>query len=237
MMELDKFNNLNEWPLKNINEFIMLCKKHLIKEIFLTGTNTDPLLFKHHEKLTEILKENGFIVGIRTNGTAKNFLKELSLYDKGSLTICSTNHVINKKMMGGEPPNISAVLNFIKDLKVNIVLGNENIGIDIWKTINNIYDFGIRKVNLREPYGQPHIGWESFMTKEYNCNHLGMPQWFFKDMLITYWDVHYVEVESVNLYASGRISEDYPITRGYSEKGSVMPQYNFRSGRHNKQWI
>lgn len=50
--------------------------------------------------------------------------------------------------------------------------------------------------------------------------------------------MHYTEVESVNLYANGRISHDYPITRGCSPDGVVMGQEHFRhSGRQHPQWL
>lgn len=51
-----------------------------------------------------------------------------------------------------------------------------------------------------------------------------------------YWDVHHVEVESVNLYANGRVSETYPITEGHSDKGFVNPQWMFPGGRLTEQW-
>lgn len=58
-------------------------------------------------------------------------------------------------------------------------------------------------------------------------------------MEIAYWDVHYVEVESVNLYANGVVSEDYPVTRGHDPiYGNVKDQGNYlKSGRQQEQWL
>jgi hypothetical protein len=50
-------------------------------------------------------------------------------------------------------------------------------------------------------------------------------------------DVHYVEVESVNLYANGQVSITYPITKGYDPSGEVLPQYRFPGGRIHEQWL
>ena len=50
-------------------------------------------------------------------------------------------------------------------------------------------------------------------------------------------DVHYVEVESVNLYANGRVSITYPITKGYDPSGVVFPQFTFPGGRVHEQWL
>jgi hypothetical protein len=66
-----------------------------------------------------------------------------------------------------------------------------------------------------------------------------MPTYRWKDMLVTYWDVHYCEVESVNLYANGRVSLTYPITKGHDYRGKVIPQeqWGAEHGRHVEQWV
>ena len=64
----------------------------------------------------------------------------------------------------------------------------------------------------------------------------GMPTYDIDGCAVTYWDVHYVEVESVNLYATGRVSETYPITKGHASTGQVLEQSNFTHGRHMRQW-
>src|SRR5437762_5702074 len=70
MMELDPLNNLNLWPLKNIDEFLDCCLDKDVNEINLTGSNTDPLLYNHIPELKAYLEENipNLIFGIRTNG-------------------------------------------------------------------------------------------------------------------------------------------------------------------------
>jgi hypothetical protein len=55
-----------------------------------------------------------------------------------------------------------------------------------------------------------------------------MPFWDIHGIEVTYWDVHYVEVESVNLYANGYVSINYPITKGVAfDKGLVLDQSHF----------
>lgn len=68
----------------------------------------------------------------------------------------------------------------------------------------------------------------------------GMPVYFLnRGLKVVYWDVHYVEVESVNLYANGVVSEDYPVTRGHDPvAGKVEDQSHFtKSGRVHEQWL
>lgn len=113
---------------------------------------------------------------------------------------------------------------------------------DLEKTLRNLSRLNVERVNIRQPYGQPHI--ENPLGKlpaAFNFNKIhGMDSYFYghNDMLLTFWDVHYVEVESINLYANGRIITDYPVTRGHSPNGIVQSQENFKeSGRVRFQWV
>lgn len=239
MQALDPLDNLGEWPLKNIDEFVARCIERGVTEVNVTGTNTDPLLYRHTRALREYLVVNipGLIFGIRTNG-ALDRMDVLDQYDKGSITICSFDPVVYRAMMGsGSPPDLAAIVSrFTGNLKVNIVLGPENRGHDLLETIKCYAVAGVKRVNLREPYGQPHHG-NPFADLEPGKITLGMPTYYIGGAEVTYWDVHYVEVESVNLYASGRVSLDYPITRGHdTATGRVYDQSRFPGGRVLPQW-
>lgn len=247
MMALDALNNLDRWPLKNIARFLEKCRTRGIFEINVTGTNTDPLLYQHTPSLHEYLKTYipDLVLGIRTNGVLVLRRQDLwKLYDKASFTICSFDPKIYRAMMGkGTVPNVPKILaasTHMRSLKVNTVLGPENVQTgDVFRTLDQCAALGISRVNLREPYGQPHVGdplAQAGMTP--SGFRLGMPHYLWQGVDVTYWDVHYVEVESVNLYANGRISEDYPISRGHDPKtGKVLPQSEFPGGRITEQWI
>lgn len=249
MMELDKENNLKQWPLDGLEEFIETCRDKGVQEINLTGTNTDPMLYRHLHKLVPLLKETGFKVGCRTNGVQVIPKAEVwALFDKASISLPSFDPKVYKQCMGnGTPPDLNEILHRTKfPLKVNVVLSPVHLTVTdgYYKThlelvLNTLAWKGIKKVNVREPYGQPHIGdpmpslGATFKKWVY-----GMPCYDWRGMEVTYWDVHYVEVESVNLYANGRISIDYPITRGHADTGVVLAQENFQKhGRVREQWV
>lgn len=252
MMALDHLNNLDTWPLKSLGEFIETCGERGVTEVNLTGTNTDPLLCKHLPELRCALEDSipGLTLGIRSNGVLlPQKATEWQLFDKGSITLCSLDPKIYKAMMGqGSPPDIDAIMKIsdhMHDLKVNIVLGPENTSllgynhrIDIWRTLHKLREAGFKKVNLREPYGQPHVGDVlALHNHPLAGERLGMPFYDWRGMDVMYWDVHYVEVESVNLYASGRVSETYPITQGHDEEGYVLDQSHYKGGRVQDQWL
>lgn len=270
MMALDPLDNLDTWPLSGIDEFIKECNDRGIGEVNLTGTNTDPLLYKHLPELKSYLQENlksTLVFGIRTNGVLIEYRSELwSLFDKGSISITSFDPKIYKKTMGqGKPPDLKMIKSICdhgigpswNNIKFNIVLCPELFEIlenheapDLFNTIYDLWQLGAKRINIREPYGQPNLGdkfkdfMKSFGAKPIDSV-LGMPRWTIGTNFngfsteIAYWDIHFVEVESVNLYANGIVSTTYPITKGHDpENGKVEGQEHFsKSGRVRPQWL
>lgn len=242
MMALDALNTLDTWPLPGLDNFVTECRRHGVTEVNLTGTNTDPLLFKHHAKLTAYIRKTipGVSLGIRTNGALITSKPDIwRLYDKASITLPSFDQAVYLKQMGkGTVPDIKTILGMGGPIpKVNIVLGPEN-RCDITDTLSHLAKLGIRKVNLREPYGQPHVGnpLEKLVARAGTV--FGMPMYNWCGVNVVYWDVHYVHVESINLYAQGRVSVTYPITKGHDESGTVFGQDHWKErGRHREQWV
>lgn len=245
MMALDPLNNLDTFPLAGLDLFIEECNQRGIGEVNLTGTNTDPLLYRHIPELRAALSSrlrSPLRFGCRTNGAAVTGNPDLwSMFDKASITICSMDAKIHTSMMGtGRPADIRKIVKMggPKDVKVNIVLGPEN-RYDVYRTLDSLVHIpGILRVNLREPYGQPHIG-DPLAEYWQSEKRLGMPVYNYHGLEVAYWDVHYCEVESVNLYANGNVSTDYPITRGHdAETGDVKDQSFFPiHGRQRPQWV
>jgi hypothetical protein len=247
MMALDKENNLNQIP-KNIGKFLRECMERNVREICMTGTNTDPLLYKKTFELLDYIRyimNNKVPLAIRTNAVLYD-KQVFGSYDKASITICSFDPEIYVKMMGsGKPPDLAMILanHPNMDIKINVVMGPENVNggkdvPDIFKTLEILQGMNVRRVNLREPYGQPHIGDPLAKSPAtYVKQVLGMPNYNWGGVSVTYWDVHYVEVESVNLYANGKVSLTYPITAGHDPSGKVLPQIMFPGGRIQEQWL
>lgn len=248
MQALEPYNNLNKENLDGFDLFIEKCKEHKITEIALTGSNTDPLLYKFIPQLKEKLqnKLDLKIFRITTNGVkVLNNLDIWNLFNFASITFCSFDKEVNKKMMGGEPVDIKKIItNTNFDFRINILLSTFNIiPNDLMLTIDKLIDYGTKKINLREPYGQPNLRLllNNFLNKnnlKFTHKILGNDAFFYRDCEICYWDVHFTEVESINLYANGKVSDDYPITKGHDESGIVLAQDNFNfEGRKYQQWL
>lgn len=247
----DMNNNLTG-ELRGLDAFIAQCKLRGVTEVNITGTNTDPLMRDGLIGLCQYLRSEGFTnIGIRTNAVQHDKLIAVIPYiDKFSVSITSFDPAVYKTTMGsGTPPDLQPIIEAADaanvPIKLNVVLCPENVKDgDILTTISRARDLGIVKINFREPYGQARIG-DVLAARGYRQTKtvFGNPCYEFVSgttpyIACTYWDVHYTEVESINLYADGRISTDYPITLGHSEElGAVKDQSNFEQGRQREQWV
>lgn len=244
MMALDGIDVLDTDPLPGLDTFVATCVRRDVREVNVTATNTDPLLYRHTASLRRRLERAlpGLRLGVRTNAVVLDE-KLFSLYDTGSATICSLDPVIYRQMMGrGVPPRLERLLavtaHFEPPLKVNVVLGRESIGADLEATLAGLERAGVRRVNLREPYGQPRVGDPLAARGDQPVeSRYGQPVYRHGMLDVTYWDVHRARVNSINLYASGRVSSVYAVTLGHAPNGEVAPQETFPGGRLRGQWL
>lgn len=241
----DSLNNLGEFPPRGIEKFADQCLQRNITEVNLTGTNTDPSLYSAIEPLKKILRDRMDLVtfGIRTNGVMPIDWK---LFDQVSISIHGVTPEIYRKMMGsGYPPDLVRIRVSMRPsalLRVNYVVSPWNLGDEFARSIEYFRSSGVESVNMRQPYGQEHVDMEPMM-RDQNFrvigNEFGMPVMSYRGMKVIFWDVHYVAVHSLNLYADGHISVAYPITRGSvpGDKGEVKGQEHF-SGHKRRlpQW-
>ena len=236
MMALDPLNNLDTWPMPGWDGFVNECQVRGVKEVYLTGSNTDPLLYRHLPEWVAEVRTFADVVGLRTNGA--KITDDLALFDRVSVSVTSFDRDLYRLTMGqGLPPSLTLIMSQVPEVWANVVLCPETVRTgDIIRTLTVLRDSGVEKANLREPYGQPHIGDPLAGWCRRSGELFGNPQYDFHGLEVTYWDVHYTAVSSVNLYANGRISTDYPVTKGHAESGSVCDQSQFRHGRNVEQW-
>ena len=71
MMALDPLNTLHTWPLPGWVDFVFECRARGVKELYVTGSNTDPLLASNLEQIVVAARAelDVEVVGMRTNGT------------------------------------------------------------------------------------------------------------------------------------------------------------------------
>lgn len=108
--EFGRYNYLDidhgRWP--RFEEFLTLCKFTGVKQLYITGQNTDSLMYCHLGPLMDYLHSRGFYVGLRTNGfRATAMIATVNLADcehKGSdavsFTMVSNDKATHRAIVG-----------------------------------------------------------------------------------------------------------------------------------------
>jgi len=85
-------DNLDRFPLLNLEPFLDLLVQEGIQEISLTGTNTDPQLYPHEAALLDRLRDRlpGVRLSLHTNGRlALAKIDVFNRYDRATISIPS----------------------------------------------------------------------------------------------------------------------------------------------------
>lgn len=78
----------------NLDAFLSDCKTHEIVKLYLTGLDSEPSIYPYLKEFVEYLKDQGFSVGIRTNGVK---IIDYGMFDdEVSVSIHSFSETINK---------------------------------------------------------------------------------------------------------------------------------------------
>lgn len=227
-LENDYPGNLDSFPLENFDVFLHLVQKYKIPEIIFTGTTTDPLLYRHQEKLLDIFKQETPRVrrAIHTNGFL--ILKKLDVfnrYTKCTLSLPSFREDIFHIMMGTKQavPDIKEIsLQSGIPIKVSrIVSETNNSQAETSHFIETLSDTKISRVAFRKLAGDMSP-WDDTIEQleklwaiyvwEYRDNSI-YTLW---DIEITLWSFDATSSRSLNLFSSGHISHEYLLSK--SEK-------------------
>lgn len=155
--------HFNEW--RNFAEFLARCKNFGIKKIYITGQNTDSLLYYYLSQLIDYLHDQGFKVGLRTNGylAAENLATINRCELSTGYSIHSLNPITTRMILGrSDMPDWEQIIPKTERPRVSIVLNrcNEYEFWDILKFISKFRhsrlngngipeEFGVRYVQVR----------------------------------------------------------------------------------------
>lgn len=249
----------NKW--KNWENFLNECESKGIKQIYLTGQNTDALLYEHLQELIDHLKARGFCIGCRTNGLlAKkkiNLINQMTTCngDAVSYSIHTLKPEVNSKIMR---------LNYIPDwdwilknttarLRVSIVVNRYNIGeiFDLIRFISayeNVEYIQLRRIctdtrydlleedmvifeNLEKEIAEKFLKFGDFETANTYLIH---------GKKVNLWRTVKTTVNSINYFTDGTISDNYFVIEGYSEQNNIpvgTKEYVYRGGDSWRNWI
>jgi len=91
---LQSMSNLRQWPLTNLDAFIERMNATNTSSIIMTGTTTDPQLYKHESKLLDLLRSSipQSHISLHTNGLlALSKLNVFNSYNTSTISLQSFN--------------------------------------------------------------------------------------------------------------------------------------------------
>jgi molybdenum cofactor biosynthesis enzyme MoaA len=216
-------NNLKDYPLRNLTQFIALIQEYKIQQVVLTGTNTDPQLYQHEAKLLGELRSqlpSETQISLHSNGRlAAQKIEIFNQYDRATLSIPSFHPDTYQKMMGVPgPPDLGAIqAKGSIPIKLSCLVSKENGG-EIPRVLAHCRALGLPRVVLRKRFGE-RKPWDALIAFEsigmtYQHTYRNNPVFDLGGLQITLWDFHQSTSRSINLYASGEIRRDYLIAPG-----------------------
>lgn len=150
-----KCNTLNtyfkDWP--HFDEWINKLLENNVQKIYLSSTNSEPLLYSYLSDLIDYLQDLGFKVGIRTNASLDTSVCS-KCKEEVSLSLQSLNPETFKKIA-----EVPLTFDFLENLRkidtdnirVTIVVNRYNY-LEIFDMLNKLKDFNLRYVQLRQCY-------------------------------------------------------------------------------------
>ncbi|MCB1159436.1 MAG: radical SAM protein [Leptospiraceae bacterium] len=207
-------SNLTTFPLPGLESFIRECHKLGVREISFSGTNTEPLLYVYLDKLIERLRKEipSVKLSLHTNGFLILRKKSLvELFDRLSLSFYSFREDTRFLMTGTKKmPDIKTLINKLSiPLKVSILYTKEN-QFELEEMLDCFLEMGVRRLVLRKVSGfeGPDNPFQNQVPLRYFGNN---PVYEFRGMELSWWDFEKSSLSCLNLFADGRLSQEYNL--------------------------
>lgn len=226
--------HFKEW--ERFEEFLEICKKEEIRNIYLTGQNTDPLLYPYLQELVRFIQHSGFKCGVRTNGflalspKAQTALRAME--EEVGYSIHTLSPVTQRMILGcSAVPDWDKILTMpgIRKLRVSIVLNrcNEFEFFDLLRYLSGfdrVRYVQVRRVSTdtRESILAPDMAAfervyskvrEVFPLKRRFVTDAEEYEIYGKN--VTFWRTVKTSANSMNYFTDGIISDLYFVIEGY----------------------
>jgi len=232
--ELEGKNQLNDnfqnW--ENFQEFLELCCKYNINKIYITGQNTDSLMYYYLRELIDYLRNRKFDVGLRTNGCLA--LDKIDIINQCNLSvgysIHSLNPITNRSIIGrSNSPDWDTIIPKTNNPRIQIVINryNEQEFFEILRYLerfSNIKYIQARRISTdtrQDILSYDVASYERVYTEVNKIFPIERKLWFDAEEYMIYsipvvfWRTVKTSVNSINYFTDGVISNSYFIVEGY----------------------
>lgn len=220
--------------------FLKECREHSIEQVYLTGLNVDPMQYEYLRDFIAFIKQEGFYVGMRTNGIT---LDTSNIDIINSLTTCARDAVGYSCLAytGWIRPHIGGKDTFIdwhwtlENTKVPFRMSHvvtTQTCLELFGMIRWLAQYGpeyiqLRKVASQRPEMIPHQQAFDFVSArlleyadimEYQITEYEAAKviaWGGMDVVL--WPTVDTTANSLNYFTNGTFSNDYFVIKGYKE--------------------
>lgn len=222
--------HFNEW--KNFNDFLGICHSNRISKLYITGQNTDSLMYLHLKELIVHLRKY-FSVGIRTNGYLAK--KNLDVLNLCNLSVGYSVHSIipetNYKIMGRRNiPDWVSIISKTNNPRIQIVVNRHNVGeikslLYAFSGFENVRYIQCRRISSDNRNNELHedaVVYEKFY-KEISRQYKQIGTYYNAQIFniygkpVCFWRTVKTSINSFNYFTDGTISTEYFIVEGYSK--------------------
>ena len=207
--------NLDRFPLAGLDRLVPLLRRHRLREVTLSGTNTDPLLYRPLDRLVTHLhlRVPGVRLNLHTNGRLLfRRLATVNRCHRVTLSIPSLNPVTYRALTGrpGVPDLARMVASVTVPLKVSVLVTDENRA-EVPGLLRRLADLGIRRAVLRHPVQvaapSPVLSPGSRVGR-----FAGNPVHRLGGLEVTEWIFPRTSLACVSLFSDGNIRRAYRLT-------------------------
>ncbi len=209
-------DSLGLFPLPGLAEFLEALRRHGIREVSLTGTNTDPLLYRHLGRLIDRLREElpGIRLSLHTNGAlALRRIRVFNRFDRATVSIPSFRPATCRRMTGSpRVPDLTEILRRSEiPIKVSTLVTSDNRA-EVPEILRRCGELGVRRLVLRKLYGDSSP--ENFFPDLNPVRTFGgNPVYALNGLEVTVWDFGRSALRCLNLFSDGSVTDAYELAR------------------------
>lgn len=219
--------NLGLFPLHGLEAFTARIREEGVREVSITGTNTDPQLYRHEAELLDYLRSRipGVRISLHTNGLlALAKLDIFNRYDRASISFPSFTPSTYFRMTGRrEPIDLGAILKATCiPVKISTVVTKDNEA-EVPSLIETCAGMGVKRLVLRALYGSSLP--ENVVSGTPSHWFGGNPVYRQGGLEITLWDFSRSSLRCLNLFSNGTVTTQYEIANHEQHYVRHSPSY------------
>jgi MoaA/NifB/PqqE/SkfB family radical SAM enzyme len=240
--EFKKQNQLavhfSKWA--NFEHYLLKCEQAGIQRIYVTGQNTDSLMYRYLGELVEHVQSRGFDVGLRTNGYLAH--KNMEVINQCRRNVGYSIHSLDpetnwKIMHRRDLPDWECIIPATRNTRVSVVLNryNEHEFMDLLKYISrfeNVAYIQARRIctDTREAFLIEDVMVYERVFEAVKREYPLVGYFYGAEIFsmfgkeVCFWRTVKTTIESFNYYTDGTINDEYFVIEGYMREAQSYPR-------------